>query len=148
MLQNTDSIKNCVTCGVDKDTTEFHKHKQQVDGLHKQCKSCRSEYSKRSYNAEASRGNKLLKAYGLTLSQYDELLDSQRNRCAICDTDNPKGHNGRFHVDHKHLTGEIRGLLCHSCNVSLGGFRDSISVLAKAIQYLNEKGSYGEDSGT
>ena len=140
------STKECVTCKEPKDFTEYHKHKQQVDGLHKQCKVCRKEYSKRSYDTEVNREKKLIAAYGLTLSKYDELLDSQNYRCAICDTDTPGGKGGRFHVDHNHLTGEVRGLLCSCCNTGIGQMQDNVTILAKAIQYLNEKGSYG-DSG-
>ena len=71
----------------------------------------------------------------MTLSQYDELLDRQQGCCAICGTDIPGGR-GRFHVDHDHDTGEIRGLLCWQCNGGLGKFKDSPALLDRAASYL------------
>ena len=84
----------------------------------------------------------LLANYGITTKQYNELLRKQDYSCAICGTKDPR-HKGHFHVDHNHLTGEIRGLLCHGCNTALGLFCDSTIILSKAIIYLNNKGSYG-----
>lgn len=65
------------------------------------------------------RRNHLRRMYGMTEQQYDEMLSSQLSRCAICGTDQC-GTGRRFAVDHNHKTGEIRGLLCRSCNGFLG----------------------------
>jgi len=70
--------------------------------------------------------------YGLTIEQYDIILESQNGVCKICGGANPK----RFAVDHDHKTGKIRGLLCSMCNGGLGLFRDNIDFLKKAIEYL------------
>ena len=72
----------------------------------------------------------------MTPFEYDELLNKQDGRCAIClGTDN----NGkRFDVDHDHATGLIRGLLCRLCNQALGMFKDDVKNLDRAIQYLNQ----------
>jgi len=43
---------------------------------------------------------------------------------------------GAYHVDHDHLSGAIRGLLCHKCNAALGMVGDSIDHLLGLIQYL------------
>lgn len=75
--------------------------------------------------------------YGLNLETYDKLLISQSNGCAICKKQEAGGR-GSWHVDHCHLTGAIRGLLCHSCNTSLGHFKDSIEILESAIAYLKK----------
>jgi len=69
--------------------------------------------------------------YGLTLDQYHALFESQNEHCAICRRI-PK----RFHVDHDHKTGRVRGLLCDFCNRLLGQAHDSVSVLQSAIRYL------------
>jgi hypothetical protein len=44
--------------------------------------------------------------------------------------------NNTAHVDHDHVTGEVRGLLCHACNIGIGGLRDSIALLKNAVAYL------------
>jgi hypothetical protein len=79
--------------------------------------------------------------YGIDLNKYNELLISQNYKCAICQ-ENPNGWNGqsgRFDVDHDHKTGKVRGLLCSSCNTSLGKFKDDISILKRAINYLKKE---------
>jgi hypothetical protein len=63
------------------------------------------------------------------------LLQSQGGRCAICHTDQPGGH-GRFHIDHDHVSGRIRGLLCNNCNRGLGSLKHDPDFLRKAITYL------------
>lgn len=72
--------------------------------------------------------------YGMTVDQYHGLLNSQGGVCAICRGQNTNGR--RYAVDHDHETGTVRGLLCSQCNVGLGMFRDSTSLLTEAISYL------------
>jgi hypothetical protein len=124
--------KSCTKCGDIKPLTEFHKNSKNNDGYAYHCKACRKEES--------------LKTYGLTLEDYDDLLDKQNGCCAICGTEDPRGQSkaGRFYVDHNHKTGEVRGLLCNDCNTALGLFKDSTELLASGIKYLNSKGTYGE----
>lgn len=84
------------------------------------------------------RENQLKVKYNITIEEWDLMYESQEYKCAICETDEPCG-NGLMHVDHCHSTGNIRGLLCHHCNVALGSFKDSIEVLEKAIKYLKKQ---------
>jgi hypothetical protein len=72
--------------------------------------------------------------YGITQEQYDALFAAQGSVCAICKADTP-GARG-WHTDHCHETGTVRGILCHSCNVGLGHFRDNLASLTRAIEYL------------
>lgn len=94
--------------------------------------------TKQKYNPVVKRRAVLKATYGLTIEQYDSILESQGNSCAICKIDTPSGR-GRFHVDHNHITGEIRGLLCHHCNLALGNFKDDVPTLLNAINYLNKQ---------
>jgi hypothetical protein len=68
--------------------------------------------------------------YGLTLEQYDAMLEAQGGACAVC------GATGTLVVDHDHASGSVRGLLCDSCNVGIGRLKDDPAVLALAVAYL------------
>jgi len=74
--------------------------------------------------------------YGMTLGQYKALLKRQGGQCKICEKTKPGGFARRWHIDHDHKTGAIRGLLCARCNMALGLFGDDIFILQKAVQYL------------
>jgi len=82
----------------------------------------------------AVRAAKLLRNYGITVEQYDKLVDLQGGVCAICRREDDQGH--QLAVDHCHSSGTVRGLLCHKCNVALGLFRDDPAALAAAAEYL------------
>ncbi len=75
-----------------------------------------------------------LKQYGITPEQYDEMVEEQEGRCAICGELPPEGE--RLHVGHCHRKGALRKLLCRSCNTALGLLRDSPELLRKAAEYL------------
>lgn len=82
--------------------------------------------------AEKRRIRDLKKRYGITVEQYDLLLKSQKGVCAICGGNNLD--EKRLSVDHDHNTGEVRGLLCNTCNRKLGWFE----ALRESIEdYLN-----------
>lgn len=84
------------------------------------------------------RGYYLKRAYGMTHERFDSLLSSQGGVCAICREAAPRGESRQWHVDHDHVTGRVRGLLCRNCNVGLRCFRDSVSGLENAVQYLSK----------
>lgn len=68
--------------------------------------------------------------------EYYSLLKEQDGKCAICLTD--KCSSGfRFSIDHNHVTGKIRGLLCRDCNQVLGKFKEDIDRFLRAAMYLN-----------
>jgi hypothetical protein len=73
--------------------------------------------------------------YGITLCQYWDIVKAQDGRCAICGAVTQK----RLFIDHDHITGKVRGLLCSSCNNGLGQFKDSTTALKQAIVYLEKK---------
>ena len=77
-----------------------------------------------------NRRRSLKSRYGLSLEVYDLMIATQEGRCLIC------RDIANLVVDHDHKTKAIRGLLCNLCNTSLGGFRESIELLQRAIQYL------------
>ncbi len=109
-------------------------------------KTYMKEYVLRDYaqNARFERG--LLQNYGITEDDFLNLWENQEGKCLICDIHLvPRGRSmDSAAVDHNHLTGEIRGLLCKSCNSGLGHFKDNPEFLASAIEYLEEMGNYSQ----
>ena len=77
----------------------------------------------------------LKRKYGLSLDEYDTLVTAQDNKCCICGDSMVPGSMcaKRRCVDHNHTTGEVRGLLCATCNIGLGKFMDSPDLLHKAF---------------
>lgn len=89
-------------------------------------------YARRKASGRA-RADKLHKKYGITVAQRDQLFAAQGSKCAICHTMRP----GRYwHTDHDHGTNIVRGILCESCNLGLGQFRDNPELLRSAAQYV------------
>ena len=76
-----------------------------------------------------------LRQHGLTTADYDRMLEAQSDRCAICRSKTPLGR-GRWHIDHDHVTGQVRGLLCNNCNMGIGYFGDDPEVLTAAAHYV------------
>lgn len=79
--------------------------------------------------------------YGLTVEQFDLMLEQQGGNCAICGTTFAflKGdQNLRPRIDHCHETGTVRGLLCNKCNRALGLFADDEDILQNALKYIQE----------
>jgi hypothetical protein len=89
-----------------------------------------------TYNSERSRNTLLKRCYGISHDQYEAALAAQGYQCGICGavytTDEPR----YWPVDHCHETGNNRSILCHLCNVSLGGFSDDPSTLISAALYI------------
>lgn len=81
------------------------------------------------------RKNHLKRKYNISVKQYEQLLASQKQCCAICRSV-PLPSARRLAVDHHHSSKKIRGLLCAKCNIGLGYFNDSIQLLSSAIKYL------------
>lgn len=71
--------------------------------------------------------------YGLSEEELHALYAKQEGRCAICKR--PEGEKALC-VDHDHNTGEVRGLLCNSCNAMLGYAGDNTEILRRAIYYV------------
>ena len=139
-------MKVCTVCKQSLHYEHYHKSKQTKDGYGYRCKECdkKARHKYREENkerfAEVSRRKNLKHRYGITLEQYYEMLQSQDNRCAICNTTENKVIGERrdwnWAVDHCHDTGKVRGLLCNTCNRALGLFQDNKEILEKAIAYL------------
>jgi hypothetical protein len=78
----------------------------------------------------------LRRNYGLSLEDYEAMLVAQGGVCAICGDSSPGPVQKHFAVDHDHDSGKIRGLLCFPCNTGIGGLRDDVLLVEKALSYL------------
>lgn len=140
--------RTCSACKLEKVLTEyFYKQppsrSQQSGGYLTKCKDCVLTYNRKIASKPTFKenvwANKLQYKYGITAENYETLLKEQNYSCAICKTKNPsskrKGSN-KFHVDHCHSTGKVRGLLCNSCNTAIGYLNDDETNLVAALRYL------------
>lgn len=80
---------------------------------------------------------RLKKNYGITTEDYNKMFEDQEGCCAICGK-HQKDINKKLAVDHDHVTGKVRGLLCHKCNIGMGHFNDDINLLGIVIEYLSK----------
>ncbi len=83
-------------------------------------------------NKEKYKERHYLKTYGLTTKEVNSLIEAQNGHCAIC----PKTTG--LSVDHDHVTGKVRQILCKQCNSMLGMARDNIATLEAGIEYLKK----------
>jgi|MudIll2142460700_1097286.scaffolds.fasta_scaffold04225_4 hypothetical protein len=132
-------LKICPKCEKTKNISEFHKDTRTVDGLKIWCKTCRYEKLNKPTKYGLPRTHKdydkaayLDRFYGISLDIWDKLFHDQEGTCAICNEE----FKDKINVDHDHITGKVRGLLCDKCNRALGQFNDDINKLKNAIKYL------------
>lgn len=94
----------------------------------------RDKYRASSKGQATEAHYRLVRKYGITLEQFNAMLDAQGGVCKICEKVN---ENGRaLNVDHDHATGKIRGLLCHRCNTAIGLLKDSAILVRAVVAYL------------
>ena len=146
-------MKTCSNCKEEKPFDAFNKSKNHRHGLHPFCKLCRSFKTKKymedpirrqrslarsaawvKANPERSREIKAnwnrYNLYGLTPERYNQMLEEQQYRCLSCNREEP------LVVDHNHDTGEVRGLICNKCNITVGfiegdRYNDALTYLRK-----------------
>lgn len=99
----------------------------------------RKEYRKENFDKIAAKKREwhLKTTFGISVDDYNRMFDEQNGCCNIC-LKHQITFKIRLAVDHDHVTGKIRGLLCEACNTSLGKFEDSIDNLERALQYLKK----------
>jgi hypothetical protein len=134
-------MAKCKKCNTDKSDDEFYYRKDGRISSYT-CKSCTiertAEYRKDrpEKTREWYRKNKL-KQYGLTPDEYQELYDKQNGLCAICTKECPQQE--LLCVDHCHKAGDVRGLLCKTCNSAIGFLNDDPELVRSALFYLLNK---------
>jgi hypothetical protein len=99
-------------------------------------------YSKQYYATHIAekRNYDLLHRFGITSDQYNRMLDKQNGVCAICGNRETRRIHGKIcvlSVDHSHVTGRVRGLLCNRCNKVLGIMDENTNLFQRIVSYLN-----------
>jgi hypothetical protein len=79
--------------------------------------------------------SRIFKKYGVSPDDCEKMVRSQKGLCAIC-KEKPAGKRNYLQIDHNHVTGNVRGMLCNSCNTGLGLLKDNVKLLKNAIKYL------------
>jgi len=133
--------KRCSKCKRSKLISDFHVHPRGKFGRHPRCKTCRSAYGKIYFKRERTKilrkqaakryelGHGRLRRYGLTRQSYENMVQNQNGKCAICK------QPAKLCVDHNHETGQVRALLCCTCNLGFGAFKENPNVISSALDY-------------
>jgi hypothetical protein len=114
---------------------KYHAQRKALDPSAQRAKQRENQARYRKRHATHAREQHLVRKYGLTIAAWENMLDGQGGRCAICRTDDFSVGKGAA-VDHCHRTGAVRGILCHSCNIGIGALRDDPAILRAAVAYL------------
>lgn len=123
------------------DNFEWKKHLTRESGESLKAWHARKWQARKVASPGWDNNRRLKRVYGITRAQYKELLEAQNGVCAICSKPETKiSHRSRqiknLAVDHCHKTKKVRGLLCSSCNVSIGQLSESIDTLRAMQAYL------------
>ena len=122
--------KVCNVCHRLLDTTEFAKNQNAKNNRTVRRPSCR-ECRKRIDGTSIP--SKERKKWVTTKPEYEPF------QCPICQKITIPGLTSKIVLDHNHDDGKVRGWICDSCNTGLGRFKDDVSLLKRAIAYLETK---------
>jgi hypothetical protein len=139
--------RTCIKCHETKDIEEFYKSRRSKDNYAlrytTECKECSLKNRREHYveNKERIMDSHRFRSYGITKEEYGEMLQDQDGKCAICKREESACASitkkvRALAVDHCHVTGNVRGLLCRACNLGIGHFGDNLGTLEEAIKYL------------
>lgn len=139
--------KKCSSCEEVKPVAAFYRSARGMPGYRPYCKLCHSAKRRANY---AKAGGKdvpyeqlIKREYGITLAEYNAILRRQAHRCAVCRRpetvrSRSTGDVRRLSVDHDHVTGRVRGLLCHRCNLLVWAFEENHAILGMINTYVEE----------
>lgn len=134
-------MKTCIQCKLEKDQSCFYKRSASPDKLSYRCRDC-DKAKRNSYNKEKGPDHfrkytiiRTARLAGVTVEFIEQAMKDQGYRCKICNVHQDELSKSLC-IDHCHTTGKFRGMLCGKCNAGLGYFKDSVSSLRSAIEYL------------
>lgn len=131
-LRDLATEKRCPGCGETKPLDAFAINRTQPRDLGGYCLPCHNRVVRdnRASNHGSARNYHLKRRYSPTADEVAAMVAAQGGTCAICEVKPAE------HVDHDHETGDVRGILCFTCNVGLGNFQDDPARLLLAHRYL------------
>jgi hypothetical protein len=104
-------------------------------GYSPRCRECDTKFRRNKYHENKANGIKdSLRKYGITQNDFDVMLAGQWEGCAICKMPFTKTPD----VDHDHVSGHVRGLLCRKCNLIVGYLENDEELILKATDYLKK----------
>jgi hypothetical protein len=138
--QDDATTRFCQECRLRKPFDEFHLINKGLNRRHARKVCCYerqkvSRAARPEKYAKARRMAALARKYGLNPDQFAQMMSDQGAECKICKATLTSAN---IAVDHDHLTGLVRGLLCRLCNSGLGFFKDDPEKLEAAIRYLRD----------
>lgn len=123
--------------------TQFSTSTCSKDGIGYYCRACTRKNYKRSYIKTGGIGSRrahIRDTYGITLEEFNVMLETQGGVCAICSQPETKKHKSgtikSLSVDHCHTSGRVRGLLCADCNSAIGYLRENADAARRAAEYI------------
>lgn len=126
----------CKHCGLSKDVSEFVKNKSCKKGYVTTCKKCKyKKYPPTKDQKHKAWVRNIKRYYGITPNDYNRMYEDQKGCCKVCGT---QSGNTKFHIDHCHTTGKVRGLLCGPCNRALGLLNDNPLTILNLYHYISQ----------
>ena len=131
--------KLCSRCKKYLPFNKFSKSINHRHGVNNTCYMCIEDYKRLTKDTrfKVSKNNNLKKLYGITLDDYEVMFYRQKCKCLVCGCIMPM-FGKTTHVDHCHETNEVRGILCSQCNTIIGLCYEDSSILASAIDYIDD----------
>ena len=113
---------------------EYDKKRRATDEEFRERRNKHSSKSNKK-RAEDIKAKHRLKNYGVTPEKYKQLLKECAGVCLICE----KEDKTDLSIDHNHKTGQVRGLLCRSCNLMVGNLEKYAPLIGKMLDYCGLK---------
>ncbi len=146
-------LRRCSDCKTVKALQLFSWRNKAQGTRQSRCKEC-FKVRMQKYNADNTekrretwrryrRASYMKKKYGLTDEEYWAMYETQGRVCAICRRPDPVVHSVQerpLHIDHDHVTGAVRALLCRGCNMGIGAMGDDAARVRAAAEYLERHG--------
>lgn len=142
----------CHVCKIEKDESCFSKQTKKKRGYSYRCKECHNEYVREKWypdnkekqiksSYEWKKNNKIkfsINKYKLSdkAEDIENHLLKLNGKCEICDEES------NLCLDHCHRSLKFRGFLCSKCNSAIGFLKEDVSILKRAINYLENKNEH------
>jgi hypothetical protein len=132
-------MKVCISCSIKKDEVEFNLRNRNGSSRKSECKPCEYQRTKR-YRLKNPIQHRAT-VYKITKEKLQELLNRSAGQCEICRREYTKPY-----IDHDHITGEVRGVLCLQCNMAIGLMLDDPDIFRWAVEYIERHRNNSKES--